>query len=480
MDPRPRIVLANRAFVDHAAAPGEGARTEVPPGGLLAALRPLIEPWDGSQGTTWIGAGRGEFDRAWTDDRGYEFVPTPRGPLRHRRIYLDNPTWQGHYAAVANSFLWPLVHLVRRPLPLLTDYYPFPAIPSDGQWDAYRWVNELFAAAVVEEEPGQTCWVHDYQLALAPAFLRRYGFRGAVGFFLHTPYPDATIATGVLEPRGMHLVREWTRGMLAADVVGVQTEGDRERLLEAARIFGSSGALPRIIVCPVGIDCDDVDAAAAAAGLPPTLDEVADRSLPLVVGLERADFTKGIPERMRSVARLLDAGARFNYVGVAAPTRRGIRAYTRFDSNLHAAAGIAEAAGQRAGVSVIHSEEALGWPGVVALQRQADVVFTSSLSDGMNLVPLQAAVAQAGRSLAERAVLITGEDAGVASAFPGFEPDGLVPVDPLDPVNMDATLAAALRGEPGRVSERLIAEVRRRDARAWASAFLSELEGVRC
>ncbi len=480
MDPRPRIVLANRAFVDHATPPGARAMPEVPPGGLLAALRPLVEPWDGSQGTTWIGAGRGSCDRAWTDDRGYEFIPTPRGPLRHRRIYLDNPTWQGHYGAVANSFLWPLVHLVRRPLPLITDYYPLPATPSDGQWDAYRWVNELFAAAVVDEEPGQTCWVHDYQLALVPAFLRRHGFRGAVGFFLHTPYPDPATATSVLEPRGMHIFREWTQGILAADLVGVQSEGDRNRLLEAARAFGGPGPLPRIIVCPVGIDCDDVDAAAAAGGLPIAMDQIADLSLPLVVGLERADFTKGIPERMRSVARLLDGGARFNYVGVAAPTRRGVHAYTRFDSNLRAAAGIAEAAGRRAGVSVIHYEEALGWPDVVALQREADVVFTSSLADGMNLVPLQAAIAQAQRPPGERAVLIAGADAGVASAFPGFELDGLVPVDPLDATSMDATLEAALRGEPGRVSERLIAEVRRRDSRAWASAFLSELECVRC
>ncbi|MBI5947681.1 MAG: trehalose-6-phosphate synthase [Chloroflexi bacterium] len=480
MDPRPRIVLANRAFVDHTTPPGGGTAPGMPPGGLLAALRPLIDPWDGAEGTTWIGAGRGACDRSWTDERGYEFVPTPRGPLRHRRIYLDNPTWQGHYGAVANSFLWPLVHLVRRPFPLVTDYYPLPATPSDGQWDAYRWVNELFAAAAVEEAPGQTCWVHDYQLALVPAFLRRYGFRGRVGFFLHTPYPDVTTAFSVLEPRGIDLFREWTQGILSADVVGVQTAGDRDRLLEAARRFEYPGALSRVLVCPVGIDCDDVSAVAETGELPVAMARIADPSLPLVVGLERADFTKGIPERMRSVARLLDSGSRFNYVGVAAPTRRGVHSYTRFDSNLRAAAGIAEAAGRRAGVSVIHYEEALGWRDVVALQREADVVFTSSLADGMNLVPLQAAIAQAQRPPAERAVLIAGMDAGVASAFPGFQADGLTLVDPLDATSMDTTLEAALRGEPGRVSERLIGDVRRQDARAWASAFLSELEGVRC
>jgi trehalose-6-phosphate synthase len=117
---------------------------------------------------------------------------------------------------------------------------------------------------------------------------------------------------------------------------------------------------------------------------------------------------------------------------------------------------------------------------VVALQRDADVVFTSSLADGMNLVPLQAAVARSLRAPGERATIITGKDAGVASAYAGFEEDGLVSVDPLNPRAMEETLLAAIAGELPRVSDRLIAAVREHDAHAWATSFLGDLEDTEC
>jgi len=120
----------------------------------------------------------------------------------------------------------------------------------------------------------------------------------------------------------------------------------------------------------------------------------------------------------------------------------------------------------------------VGWRDVVALQREADVVFTSSLADGQNLVPLQAAIAQSVRPARERGVIITGRDAGVASAYAGFELDGLATVDPLDEGQMVHTLTEALEARPGRISERLIGEVRSRDALAWATRFLTDLEDV--
>ena len=103
-------------------------------------------------------------------------------------------------------------------------------------------------------------------------------------------------------------------------------------------------------------------------------------------------------------------------------------------------------------------------------------MFTSSLADGQNLVPLQAAIAQSVRPARERGVIITGRDAGVASAYAGFEADGLAVVDPLDEGQMVRALGEALKARPGRISDRLIAEVRARDALAWATRFLKDLE----
>jgi trehalose-6-phosphate synthase len=490
MEPRPSLILANRSYLDHDRPRGAGEAASPASGGLIAAVRPIIAPWTGDSGTTWIGASRGEFDREFTDAEGFERIATPGGSLRHRRLFFDEATWQSHYALVSNSCFWPLLHLVREPLPLLADYYPAPVSPDSRAWSAYRAVNERFADAALGERPGGACWVHDYQLALVPDFLRRRGFAGRVGFFLHTPFPSLDVARPFLGDAGYGQLGEFVRGILGADLVGLQSVPDVARFREAAgELCGASpdgGGLRlegrRIAVAsyPVGIDANDVLAVSRTAVLPAAVAVLKKSGLPLVVGLDRADFTKGIPERLGAIARLYDSGERFAYAGVAAPTRAGVPAYQRLEAAMSEAAARAERAAGRAHMPFVQLQQVIAWPEVIAIQREADVVFTSSLADGMNLVPLQAAVAQSGRPPGERAVIIAGRDAGVSHALAGFEKDGLAPVDPLNPLAMEQTLRRALVGRPGRISDRLVDHVFRHDAASWATAFLSDLEAVRC
>ncbi|MEX1104554.1 MAG: trehalose-6-phosphate synthase, partial [Dehalococcoidia bacterium] len=445
--------------------------------------------WDGTEGTLWIGAGRGPCDRSHTDERGFELIDTPRGQLWHRRLYFDDETWLGHYAQAANAFLWPLLHLVREALPDLCVYYPAPEAPSAQAWAQHVEVNRAFASAALEAVEARNCWVHDYQLGLVPAMLREAGYTAPIGFFLHTPFPDLRVASRYLSEEGRGCFREFVAGILGADLVGVQSEADAERLRRAAVELGLAsvnGANLRVggrAVCvgayPVGIDPDDVLEAADAAE-PARVTEARARGLPVVLGLERADFTKGIPERLAAVEAVFRAGERFAYLGVASPTREGVPGYETLGPVIAAAAERCESAARDAGGSFRYAEEEIPWPEVVALQREADVVFTSSLADGLNLVPLQAAVAQSRRARNQRGVIISGRDAGVSQAFAGFEEDGLVPVDPLNKDAMVAALGAALRGEPGRISDRLIAAVSTNDARRWATSFLTDLEAASC
>lgn len=490
MEPRAGLILANRAYCDHEVPPDEEGETPDGSGGLLAAVRPAIVPWDGESGTTWIGAGRGAYDREYTDERGFELIQTPRGPLRHRRLYFDEATWQGHYAESANGFLWPLVHLVRERLPDLCAYYPAPEAPSEQAWADHRAVNEAFAEAALEAPGTRTCWVHDYQLGLVPGMLRAAGYAAPVGFFLHTPFPDLEVAAPYLEDRGRQQFREFVAGILGADLVGVQSAPDAERLRRAARDLGLAtveGDNVRVgsrRVCvgeyPVGIDTDDVLGAAEEDAQSGLTRDARERGLPLVLGLERADFTKGIPERLAAVEAVFREGVPFAYLGVASPTREGVPGYETLGPYIQRAAERCAAAAADAGGAFLYVEESIAWNEVVALQRDADVVFTSSLADGLNLVPLQAAMAQSGRPPGERAVIISGRDAGVSHAFAGYERDGLVPVNPLDIGAMTAALAAALLGEPGRVSDRLVVAVRANDARHWAASFLRDLEDGAC
>ncbi len=480
------LILANRAFLDHESPRWADSPSSAGKGGLLAALRPVIEPWDGERGTTWIGAGLGRYDREWTDERGFELIETSRGPLRHRRLYFGSSTWNGHYAEVSNSFLWPLFHLVRHDLPAVTGYYPAPAPPTDADWRSYLAVNTAFAEAAAEEPHAGWCWVHDYQLALVPGLLRARGASGPIGFFLHTPFPDMEVAHRYLYGPAGEAFRRTLEGMLGADLLGFQTTADAARFERAAvALRGASlqeggldyeGRLVRIGAFPVGIDVDDVLEFARSTPLPPRARAAREARLPLVVGLERGDFTKGIPERLLAVEAAFSRGRRFAYLGIAAPTREGVRAYQALDQAIDEAAQRAREAAIRVGGSFAHVRANVGWPDVVALQRDADVVFTSSLADGQNLVPMQAAVAQSGHEPERRGVIITGRDAGVANTYPAHGPHGLAVTDPLDPQAMRETLLEALEGLPGRVSDAFIDEVCRNDAVAWATGFTRELQ----
>jgi trehalose 6-phosphate synthase len=480
------LILANRAYLDHESPRWADSPSSSSNGGLLAALRPVIEPWEEGSGTTWIGAGLGRFDREWTDDRGYELPETPRGPLRHRRLYFGSSVWHGHYVDVANSFLWPLVHLVRHDLPSVTGYYPAPATPTASDWRSYLAVNTAFAEAAATERYADWCWVHDYQLSLVPALLRERQFAGSIGFFLHTPFPSIEVAAPYLDEATGTLFRRCVDGMLGADLVGLQTPADVRRFCEAAAaLCGATacdggvevgGRYIKVRALPVGIDVQDVVDVASAATTPPRVKTARRFGLPVVVGLERGDFTKGIPERLRAIASVFRSGRPFSYIGIAAPTREGVHAYDAVDRAIEEHSARARRAAAVCGGSFVHVRANVGWPDVVALQREADVIFTSSLADGQNLVPLQAAVAQSLRPAGERAVIITGQDAGAASTFAEFADEGLVAIDPLDPAAMQDALADALRGLPGRISDRFVAEVRRRDALAWATSFLTALE----
>jgi trehalose-6-phosphate synthase len=489
MEPRAGLILANRAYCDHELPPGEESQPPDPQGGLLAAVRPAVVPWDGMDGTLWIGAGRGACDRAHTDERGFEVIETARGPLWHRRLYFDDETWRGHYAEAANGFLWPLMHLVTQPLPDLCAYYPAPESPSKDAWARHREVNHAFAAAALESD-APNCWVHDYQLGLVPKMLREGGYSAPIGFFLHTPFADLDVAGRYLDERSRAYLREFVAGVLGADLVGVQSEADAERLRRAAVELGVARPDRNNLrvgdrrVCvgayPVGIDPEDVLQATRGTGRPARITAIREQGLPVVLGLERADFTKGIPERLAAVEALFGQGGRFAYMGLASPTREGVPGYETLGPVIANAAARCDAAAREAGGWFHYAEEAIPWNEVVALQREADVVFTSSLADGLNLVPLQAAIAQSERPRTARGVIIAGRDAGVSQAFAGFEKDGLVPVDPLDKEAMAAALGAALRGEPGRISDRLIAAVHANDARRWATSFLADLEERRC
>ncbi|MGK2964003.1 MAG: trehalose-6-phosphate synthase [Tepidiformaceae bacterium] len=481
------IVVANRAYLDHDTREPLSPEKQGGAGGLLAVMRPVIRPWRGDSGTAWVGAGRGAFDHEFVDDRGYETIETPRGPLRVRRVFVSDEEWDGHYRVTANSFLWPLLHITGDPLPAIATHYPEPATPSNAAWRAYVRTNRAFAAAALELQPARSCWVHDYQLGLVPAALREGGFAGKIGFFLHTPVPDIAVARPFFDARGRELIARVVAGILGADMVGLQCEGDVRRFKAAAAVLNGAdvtadglyfaGRHVRVSAHPVGIDVDEVLDIGRLAHPPARVASLVGGDIPLVVGLERADFTKGIPERLDALAAAYDAGARFHYAGYASPTRSGVEGYDQLNSIIEAKAAVLARKATDAGCTFFHAHESIPWEEVIALMRDADVVFTSSLSDGMNLVPLQAAAIQALAPEGRRATILCGRGAGVAETYRDCEGEGLLIVDPFDTHGMRNALMDAVAGRASRVSDLFIARIRERDAKHWATRYLNELMG---
>ncbi len=348
-------------------------------GGLVAALRPALESAGRALWFGWSGE-RGDASEAprRVTSRGVEYATIPLTAEEHR----------GYYQDYCNRMLWPLLHGL-----------PHHAAPEAAAGlSVYRAVNRRFARALYPLlRPDDLVWVHDYHLIPLGEELRRLGWRGRVGYFHHTPVPEADSWSAIPEVRGLE------DALAEYDLVGVQTERDACRL--RAHVPAAASAIRSY---PISIDprryraqasCDDV------LGLP------RDGRL-LYFGVDRLDYTKGIPLRIRAFERALrdhpemEESARL--VQWAAPSRGGVPEYRREHQAVTNAAA-------HAMLSYPEAVRVDVWPhpprSVGAALRQADVCLVTSLADGMNLVAKEYAALH---SAANPGTLILSDACGAA------------------------------------------------------------------
>jgi trehalose 6-phosphate synthase/phosphatase len=264
------------------------------------------------------------------------------GALRAAPVDLSPAEVDVFYERISNAVLWPVFHDRLDRVPLLVE-----------GWDVYEAVNARFADAVVDQHrPGDLVWVHDYQLLRLPALLRARAPGARVGFFLHIPFPGPD-AFAVLPTR-----RWLLEGVLGADLVGFHTAAYRDHFREAVRRFlpevpvgevgdpdtlRVGGRVVRLGVFPMGVDAA---ALAAHAETPEVAAETARIRAPglrLLVGVDRLDYSKGIPRRLLSFEQLLlrhpEWRERVRLVQVAVPSRVGVAEYQHFREQLDALVG---------------------------------------------------------------------------------------------------------------------------------------------
>ncbi|TMT86941.1 trehalose-6-phosphate synthase [Haloterrigena sp. H1] len=360
-----------------------------PTGGLTAGLDPVVQETDG----TWIAWGDGDADFAVTDDRNCVAVPPDEEAYTLRRLDLSEEAVDSYYYGFSNRVLWPLCHGFSD---LVADR------SNDFEW--YRTVNEQFADAVTDHaDEDSVIWLQDYHLALAPRLIRESVPDSAtIAHFWHIPWP--TPATFRHCPAGGHVLE----GLLGNDLLGFHVEGyvDRfldcvDRFLPAAtvdrtrRTIRYDGETTRVVATPMGVDAEGYDSDARSTDRDRLTALFEEYGIPqgttLGLGLDRLDYTKGIPERLAALERFFERNpgwrGEFTFLQKATPSRTEIGTYQQYGdlvrSEVKRINRRFETADWR---PIVYTEDVLPREGICALYRHADVMVVSPLVDGMNLV----------------------------------------------------------------------------------------------
>ncbi|HEX5064444.1 MAG TPA: trehalose-phosphatase [Kofleriaceae bacterium] len=450
----PQLIVASNRLP---AAPTGDRQREV--GGLVSALLPALEQTQG----VWLGWSGAERDPGLKlrVEPGDSFV----------RAQFDYPlTWrQRFYAGFCNRSLWPLLHGFMRV------HY------ADDEWACYVDANRAYARMLMDLSRGSAeIWVQDFHLMLVARELRNSGHRGRLGFYLHVPFPALDIFETL--PWATQLVA----GLLDFDRIGFQTQRWADNFVVSARgLLGSEAeirARNRVRVIPVGIDPDRFAEAASSNTANPNEStslglEVMLGGRKLILGVDRLDYSKGIPERLEAFARLLENFPEWrnqvSFVQVSVPTRSDVPEYGELRSRVEALVGrINGAYGEADWVPVRYLYRSYDQETLARLYRQAAVGLVTPLRDGMNLVAKEFIAAQAPE---DPGVLLLSKFAGAAEHLTlalltnPYHPDGLA-------ADIDSALRMP-REERITRNSALRAIVWRDTAAAWAKRFLDELRG---
>ncbi|MBA3397568.1 MAG: trehalose-phosphatase [Deltaproteobacteria bacterium] len=366
------LVASNRL----PAVPSTDRKREV--GGLVSALIPALTEQSGIW-LGWSGAERDPGLRLRVED-GEAFT----------RAQFDYPlTWRERfYAGFCNQSLWPLLHAFLGRVRYV-----------DDEWACYVDANRAYAQLVMQAAgTGSDVWVQDFHLMLVGRELRRGGHRGRTGFYLHVPFPPLDVF------ETMPWASEVMAALLEFDLIGLQGARWFDNFMQTARgLLGTDAearAKDRVRVIPVGIDPDRF----ADEALGTMNDELGSFEAmlggrKLLLGVDRLDYSKGIPERLEAFARLLERypewRGQVSFVQVSVPTRSEVLEYAELRGKVESLVGrINGAFGEADWTPVRYLYRSYDQSTLARLYRIAAVGLVTPLRDGMNLVAKEYVAAQ--------------------------------------------------------------------------------------
>lgn len=385
-------------------------------------------------------------------------------------VFLSQEEIGLYYEGFSNKTIWPHFHYFMQ----YTNY-------NDEYWEAYKTVNEKFAEVVISMiNEDDMVWVHDYQLMLLPALIRQAFPKVSMGFFLHIPFPSYEIF------RVLPWRKQLLNGVLGADLIGFHTFGYMRHFLSAAyRIAGHEhnfgkmtidGRLVNVDVFPMGIDYNRY----ANPPIEPDKAEATERirqsaeGTELIISIDRLDYSKGIPQRIRAFAKFLDLHpeyhGRVTLVMIVVPSRSNVDQYQELKQEVETLVGRINGKYSEFDWTPVHYfYRSLNFSELTTLYKVAKIAMITPLRDGMNLVAKEYV---ASKDQSKEGVLILSEMAGAVHELT----EALI-VNPHDTNMIADALKTALEMSPKEQKKRLESmqkKLEEYDIRHWAANFIEE------
>jgi trehalose-6-phosphate synthase len=474
------FAVSNREPYEHFRR-ATGIQASMPASGLVTALEPILSACHG----TWIAQATGDADRETADPFDHVRVPPDHPHYTLRRVWLTKEQEKGFYLGFANEGLWPLCHIA----------HTRPAFRSED-WEQYRTVNRKFADVVLEEIEGETdpiVLVQDYHFALLPRMIKDERPDARVAIFWHIPWPNAE-AFGICPWQ-----RDLLHGLLGADLIGFHIQAHCNNFLETAdRAFESridrehfsvtrEGHETLVKPFPISVAGEFRENGALAGDGAGEIDEVdraellakhSVRASYLGIGVDRIDYTKGIPERFRGIETFFEKypsyRGQFTFVQIGSPSRSEIKRYQDLVDEV-----------DREAERINKRYQTNEWKPIVLVKRQhshreiqpyyraAHLCMVTSLHDGMNLVAKEFVASRRD----DQGVLILSRFTGASHELS----DALV-VNPYDTEELADSIHRALEMPADERSvrmQRMRAIVKERNVYRWAGNLIGELCEIR-
>jgi trehalose 6-phosphate synthase/phosphatase len=466
-----RLVVVSNRLPFQAAVDSKSKKTVLQPGGggLVSALDPVLR----RSGGLWIGwAGGGEAGS----------ISEAAGTLPYGvvAVELSEEETAGFYHGFTNRTLWPLFHdLVER------------TVFEESWWKDYVTVNRKFAEATAAElRPGDLIWAHDFHLFLFARALRRLEPSARCALFLHTPFPPPQLF------QRLPWRREIAVALLEFDLIGFQSERDFSAFArtisafcpdarpidfsEREAIWSRADRTARGGVFPISMDFafwNDLGRNAKVISRAERF-RAKNGNRQIILGVDRLDYSKGIPHRLRAFAALLERHPelreKVQFLQIAVPSRTSVAEYKDLKKEIDRLTGMINGTyGTTSWVPVNYLYRHFEPPELAAYYRAADVAMITSVKDGMNLVAKEFCAA----SVEGKGVLVLSEFAGAAYELA----EGALIVNPHDTAGMREALYRALQMPLDEQRERLEAirsYLETHDVHRWAADFLEVARGV--